>query len=154
MPSRTNPSCKVTVGAGAVASKVFTIGKHYLTNNYFKEYNSHARTELLSDIDNINSNLPDQNYLIAVKLIKEAVEENLQVSDLINLIHNQALQDLPNVRQRFFIRLVDRAKYTGAKYHVRFDYGDNFLEVGVNKYSNGNIQGFQSVGRRKHNGVK
>ena len=41
------------------------------------------------------------------------------------------------------------------KYHdVRFDYGDNFLEVGVNKYSNGNIQGFQSVGRRKHNGVK
>ena len=28
MPSRANPSCKVTVGAGAVASKVFTIGKH------------------------------------------------------------------------------------------------------------------------------
>ena len=76
------------------------------TITYFKEYNSHARTELLSDIDidNINSNLPDQNYLIAVKLIKEAVEDNLQVSDLINLIHNQALQNLPNVRQRFFIR--------------------------------------------------
>ena len=113
MPSRTNPSCKVTVGAGAVASKVFTIGKHYLTNNYFKEYNSHARTELLSDIDNINSNLPDQNHLIAVKLIKEAVEENLQVIDLINLIHNQALQDLPNVRQRFFIRLRQRKIYRG-----------------------------------------
>ena len=104
MTSRTNPSCKVTVGAGAVASKVFTIGRHYLTNNHFKEYNSHARAELLPDIENINSNLPDQNYLIAVKLIKEAVEDNLQVSDLINLIHNQALQNLPNVRQRFFIR--------------------------------------------------
>ena len=104
MPSRTNPSCKVTVGAGTVASKVFTNGKHYFSNNYFKEYHSHARTELLSDVDNINSNLPDQNYLVAVKLIKEAVEDNSQVSDLINLLHNQALQNLPNVRQRFFIR--------------------------------------------------
>ena len=104
MTSRTNPSCKVTVGAGAVASKVFTIGRHYLTNNYFKEYNSHARTELLSDIENINSNLPDHNHLIAVKLIKEGAEDNFQVSHLINLIHNEALQNLPNVRQRFFIR--------------------------------------------------
>ena len=59
---------------------------------------------MLSDIDNINSNLPDQNHLIAVKVIKESAEDNLQVSDLINLLHNQALQDLPNVRQRFFIR--------------------------------------------------
>ena len=111
---------------------------------------------MLSDIDNINTNLPDQNHLIAVKVIKESAEDNLQVSDLINLLHNQALQDLPNVRQRFFIR----SKYMSVPlslnmYHdVRFDYGDNFLEVGVNKYSNGNIQGFQSVGRRKHNGVK
>ena len=30
----------------------------------------------------------------------------------------------------------------------RFDYGDNFLEVGVNKFANGNIQGFQSVGKK------
>ena len=59
---------------------------------------------MLSDIDNINTNLPDQNHLIAVKVIKESAEDNLQVSDLINLLHNQALQDLPNVRQRFFIR--------------------------------------------------
>ena len=86
---------------------------------------------MLSDIENINSNLPDQNYLIAVKIIKEGGEDNLQVSDLINLIHNEALQNLPNVRQRFFIRSKDRGQYTaGPNYHdIRFDYGGNFLEV-------------------------
>ena len=105
MPSRTNPSCKVTVGAGAVASKVFNSELVNISvENYLQEYNSHARTELLSDIDNITSNLPHQNYLTAVKLIKEGAEDNLQISDLINIIHNKALQNLPNVRQRFFIR--------------------------------------------------
>ena len=33
--------------------------------------------------------------------------------------------------------------------NFRFDYGDKVLEVGVNKYTNGNTQGFQVVGNKK-----
>ena len=39
-----------------------------------------------------------------MEVFSEAVKDNLKVSDVINRIHNEALQNLPDVRQRFFIR--------------------------------------------------
>merc|ERR1711892_577797 len=50
-----------------------------------------------------------------MEVFSEAVKDNLKVSDVINRIHNEALQNLPDVRQRF----------------IRFEYGDKVLEVGV-----------------------
>ena len=43
------------------------------------------------------------------------------------------LQDLPNIRERFYIK---------------FDYGSSVVEIGVNKYTNGNTQGFQKIGKK------
>ena len=105
MPSQTNPACKVTVGAGTVASKVTFGGEEDVnTEQPLQEYTSRAGSELLCSVENINSNLPHQNHLLALKLIEDSLRDNLKISEVINLIHNEALQNLPNVRQRFFIR--------------------------------------------------
>ena len=39
-----------------------------------------------------------------MEVFSEAVRDIIKVGDVINLIHNEALQNLPDVRQRFFIR--------------------------------------------------
>lgn len=69
-----------------------------------QEYHTHAGSELLSSVENVTSNLPEHNHGQAVKLIQDSLKDNLKISEVINLIHNEALQDLPNIRQRFFIR--------------------------------------------------
>ena len=77
---------------------------HRRSHHSTKEYHTHAGSELLSDVENVTSNLPEHNHCQAVKLIQESLKDNLKISEVINLIHNEALQDLPNIRQKFFIR--------------------------------------------------
>ena len=77
---------------------------HRRSHHSTKEYHTHAGSELLSDVENVTSNLPEHNHGQAVKLIQESLKDNLKISEVINLIHNEALQDLPNIRQKFFIR--------------------------------------------------
>merc|ERR1712083_529706 len=119
MMPHTTSACSLTKKAGVSAAKVYT---------------SLASSEIIDSVEVIDSNLPSENTKKAIEIFSEAVKDNTKVSDVINQIHNGALQNLPNVRQRFFIR---------------FDYGDKILEVGVNKYTNGNTQGFQIVGNKK-----
>eukprot|EP00090_Calanus_glacialis_P015338 TRINITY_DN24219_c0_g1_i1.p1 TRINITY_DN24219_c0_g1~~TRINITY_DN24219_c0_g1_i1.p1 ORF type:complete len:120 (-),score=35.80 TRINITY_DN24219_c0_g1_i1:224-583(-) len=118
MPTQTS-ACNLTKKAGTSAAKAYT---------------SLASSEIIESVEVIDSNLPVENYQKAMEVFSEAVRDIIKVGDVINLIHNEALQNLPDVRQRFFIR---------------FEYGDKILEIGVNKYSNGNTQGFQIVGNRK-----
>merc|ERR1712098_338727 len=118
MPNTTS-ACSLTKKAGVSAAKVYT---------------SFASSEIQDSVEVIDSNLPQENNKKANEVFSDAVKENAKVCDVINRIHNEALQSLPNVRERFFIR---------------FEYGDKLLEIGVNKYTNRNTQGFQIVGNKK-----
>ena len=70
----------------------------------FQAYTSLASSEIIESVEVIDSNLPVENYQKAMEVFSEAVRDIIKVGDVINLIHNEALQNLPDVRQRFFIR--------------------------------------------------
>ena len=107
MPHTTS-ACSLTKKAGVSAAKVNT-GTDFIflfsqISILSQIYTSLASSEIIDSVEVIDSNLPSENNKTAIEIFSEAIKNNAKVSDVINQIHNEALQNLPNVRKRFFIR--------------------------------------------------
>ena len=117
-----NSACILTTKAGTSSAKVDSL--LFFSLSYFalcsiQAYSSLASSEIIDSVAIIERFLPVENNQKATEVFSEAAKENAKVSDVINRIHNEALQHLPDVRQRFFIRY-RRRKY--FKYSMLNDF--------------------------------
>ena len=72
-------------------------------------YRALVNCELVSAVENVETNLPEKQRNKALEVIAAAAKENTKLREVINNVHNEALQNLPGGRLQYFIR---------------FDYGD------------------------------
>jgi len=110
--------CLVTVKAGPAASKGY---ENFVANK--------LQDEVLKEID---SNLQDDLKEEALTAFKETVSEGWSIKDCICKVQNDVLPKVPNERNKFYIK---------------FTYDNQLqIEIGVNKFKNGNAQFYHRIG--------
>jgi len=111
-------ACLVTVRSGLAASK---------------GYEDFVAKSLKDDVlQEITSNLSDNLENEALEAFKEAVQEGWSIKDCINKVQNEILPKVPNERNKFYIKLT---------YDNQLE-----IEIGVNRFKNGNAQFYHKLG--------
>merc|ERR1711915_461298 len=111
-------ACLVTVRSGLAASK---------------GYEDFVAKSLKDDVlQEIASNLSDDLENEALEAFKEAVQEGWSIKDCINKVQNEILPKVPNERNKFYIKLT---------YDNQLE-----IEIGVNRFKNGNAQFYHKLG--------
>merc|ERR1712240_301939 len=116
-PVSMDAACHVTVRAGQVA------------RGYEEFVGRGLKDESLKDV---TSNLEEELKEEALSVFLSSVTEGLSIKDCIVRVQNQALVKVPNKRNKWFIRFVYDNKLK--------------IEIGVNKFKNGNSQLYHSLG--------
>merc|ERR1711915_1101825 len=110
--------CLVTVRAGPAHSKDY---ENFVANK--------LKDEVLKEI---SSNLQDDLKEEALSAFKESVKEGWSIKDCICKVQNEVLPKVPKERNKFFIK---------------FTYDNQLqIEIGVNKFKNGNAQFYHKIG--------
>jgi len=116
-------TCKATGGAGL---------------SHTKGYEDAVNARISGEVNEVESNLPDNIKDRAVSVFKAAVSEKYPIKDAIEKVQREALCEVDTVfkGQRF-------------KGHIKFDFDSWIITISVNKFGNGSAQFSAGVGQKK-----
>jgi len=116
-------TCKATGGAGL---------------SHTKGYEDAVNARISGEVNEVESNLPDNIKDRAVSVFKAAVSEKYPIKDAIEKVQREALCEVDTVfkGQRF-------------KGHIKFDFDSWVITINVNKFGNGSAQFSAGVGQKK-----
>merc|ERR1711872_149530 len=116
-------TCKATGGAGL---------------SHSRGYEDAVNARISGEVNEVESNLPDNIKDRAVSVFKAAVSEKYPIKDAIEKVEREALCEVDTAfkGQRF-------------KGHIKFDFDSWVITINVNKFGNGNAQFSAGVGQKK-----
>jgi len=115
--------CKATGGAGL---------------SHTKGYEDAVNAKITGELNEVESNLPDNIKDRAVSVFKSAVSQSYPIISAVEKVQNEALCEIETVfkGQRF-------------KGFIKFDFDRWIITINVNKFGNGSAQFSAGVGEKK-----